>query len=547
MVWMKSILRLFLIFAVVVFLSPTGASKISATAGFSELIDFQEHIIEQGSSFHGLGESVVIDFDHDMDSDLIRLSSDIDSGYYWHENDGDQNFIPKKLIVGDGDVTKLALGSFAITDVDGDGDYDIIAVSNKGASTTLLAWYENDGSNLAFPVVHEVERTNATLTYSFWSVMSMDFDRDGDIDILTSTYDVQFSGNQDRIILFDNDGNQNFNRKVIVATNGTHAFNFAVDDIDNDGDNDVVSSYFNVNYVGESYLYWYKNNGIFPFASYLVGERGSGAASVDISDLNNDGYKDIIGISCDLIWYEGDNNQTFISHVIEEGSEGCISFSTIGNTASEAKVLTADLDNDDLTDIITSRDVSVPFLGSDKLLVYRNMGNGVFAEKEQIDSGGWGVTTLEPNIGDIDSDGDIDVVGRGNDKLSWFENLTEPQTIDLYGQNLEGVKVGANQLEVNLDVLNGGNSSAQEFKVAFFAIGKNTENIGSSEINNIRKRIGEVIIPSLDAGQTYNISQNFFVKNLDLYQGLGTVIDIDNQITESDETNNSLKVKIRGN
>ena len=65
------------------------------------------------------------------------------------------------------------------TDVDGDGDMDVLSASY---SDDKIAWYENDGSG---SFTEHVISTSADKAFSVYAV---DVDGDGDMDVLSASY-----------------------------------------------------------------------------------------------------------------------------------------------------------------------------------------------------------------------------------------------------------------------------------------------------------------------------------------------------------------------
>lgn len=88
---------------------------------------------------------------------------------------------------GDGPLSVFAV------DFDGDGDTDLISSS---FFDNLVRWYENDGADPPTFTPHDV----FTGTASHRSVFAADIDSDGDIDILSASFD------DDTVWFHENDG-----------------------------------------------------------------------------------------------------------------------------------------------------------------------------------------------------------------------------------------------------------------------------------------------------------------------------------------------------
>ena len=209
-----------------------------------------------------------IDFDNDGDKDFISCGGWLGSGLkksyiiYW-ENDGTNKFSGDFIALNDSwGKTALDVG-----DVDMDGDNDIITY---GIDTLTL--YRNDSalnftkilidsdslgsfgkeptivdldqdsipdilaSHYGAIYLYQLDSTNQAYTkslllnsYNRSKLEVLDFDNDGDLDIIGGDWDIA---------LFENDGNLNFT-EVILSTNCKSPY--IVNDFDNDGDYDFIA------------------------------------------------------------------------------------------------------------------------------------------------------------------------------------------------------------------------------------------------------------------------------------------------------------------
>ena len=134
-----------------------------------------------------------------------------------------------------------AISVFA-TDVDGDGDTDVLSASYYDDK---IAWYESDGgSPPSF-----TERVISTAAQNAFSVFATDVDGDGDTDVLSASW------RHNKIAWYESDGGSPpaFTERVIsTAAIGAHSV-FATD-VDGDGDTDVLSASIN-----DDKIAWYEN------------------------------------------------------------------------------------------------------------------------------------------------------------------------------------------------------------------------------------------------------------------------------------------------
>jgi hypothetical protein len=188
--------------------------------------DWLRHDIDSDGPFRKL---VLVDLDGDADLDLV-------AGSLWWRNDGGtppvwvEQSIPLLW-----DQTLLASSTWAVGDVDGDGDSDLVGET----STSGIAWMENDlpggwtGSEFFAPSPDHGPSGDFTLA---------DFDRDGDLDLLAGM--LQSSPTEPRLSLFESDvatGPFAWTEHLIEPA-GTALDHLRAADFDRDGDPDVVAA-----------------------------------------------------------------------------------------------------------------------------------------------------------------------------------------------------------------------------------------------------------------------------------------------------------------
>ena len=276
-------------------------------------------------------------------------------------------------------------------DIDDDGNKDILLAS--GLDHTI-AWYESDGSSPPSFTPHTI----STSALDAKSVYAEDLDNDGDIDVLSA------SRNDNKIAWYENDGGSppSFTAHTITTSaNGANMVRTA--DLDDDGDADVLSaSRF------DDKIAWYENNGGSPptFTTHIITLSADDTFSVDSEDVDGDGDIDVLSASeldHTVAWYEnnGGSPPTFTTHII----------STEANHAIE--VYAEDIDGDNDIDV---------FCGSHTigLIWYENDGAlpPTFTPNAIGDPG----TIRTLHSADIDDDGDMDLVSQFGTTVSWWEN-----------------------------------------------------------------------------------------------------------------------------
>ena len=246
---------------------------------------------------------------------------------------------------------------------------------------------------IAFAQIEWVEHTIDNEFNGAWNVYADDLDLDGDVDVLGAS----FYG--DEITWWENDGSQNFTEHNIDSFfDGSLAVYAA--DMDLDEDIDVLGAAF----YGDE-IAWWENDGNQNFTKHVIQVEYDGSHDVCAVDIDLDGDIDVLGAS-DLVggvdWWENDGYQTYTKHVIAEGFYGVRS------------VTSTDLDLDGDVDVVGTAAIQ------GDITWWENDGNQNFLERiiEGNYYGFW-VSTI-----DLDNDGDIDIVGAAaeQDDVSWWEN-----------------------------------------------------------------------------------------------------------------------------
>ncbi len=167
------------VFSPLAVLSPLVALAVSLAWALPALggdLDFTERVI---STTAGGARSVfATDVDGDGDTDVLSASNEPGS-IVWYESDGGTPPSINERV-----ISTTASGAFSVfaTDVDGDGDIDVLSASELDDK---IAWYENDGG---LPPTF-TERVISTTAHRAVSVFAANLDGDGDIDILSASWE----------------------------------------------------------------------------------------------------------------------------------------------------------------------------------------------------------------------------------------------------------------------------------------------------------------------------------------------------------------------
>jgi hypothetical protein len=171
----------------------------------------------------------------------------------------------------------------------------------------------------------------------------------------------------------------------------------------------MVATSFNGDYIE-----WFENDGEQNFTQHRIIENFNQAKVIDIAHIDGDDDYDFVaaaGIDGKISWFENDGFGDFTEHVIIENWEG----STFVMAKDHLNNTDLDIDGDGDTDILAS---SVN--PGNTISWFENDGNQNFTEHIIKDNWYW---TRYQTAGDIDKDGDMDIIGTAKSgEVIWFEN-----------------------------------------------------------------------------------------------------------------------------
>ncbi len=190
------------------------------------------HLIAKNTSDEGIGTGD-IDGDGDIDISVGRrpAGSDEPLEVMWFENPGNVNVSWADHKVG---TTNHPADRFAVADINGDKKADIIVTEERWPGIEPdgnIFWYEQPMDKNA-----PWERKLVATQYSTNNLDVMDFDADGDIDLITAEH----KGPNLELQSWLNDGEGNFTKKIIDTGKESH-LGTKVADMDGDGDLDITS------------------------------------------------------------------------------------------------------------------------------------------------------------------------------------------------------------------------------------------------------------------------------------------------------------------
>lgn len=338
------------------------------------------------NSVNGISNSIAADIDGDGDMDVLATSADTNKIIWFENTNGLGDFSPENLI---SNTVDRAI-HIAVSDLDGDGDLDIISSTLYGPKTV---WFENlDGQgNYGSEQLIDDERFNVYALFGF------DVDADGDNDIVTNK--------NGELIYYENLNSQgNFSTaQTFIADNVSY---FLFIDFDQDADLDIVAQ---VN--GD--IVWYENlNGFGNFGNKQILKATERITILNLADINNNGGLDIItgNIYQDKVAWTPNNGQN------SYGAE--VVLSIIDGAQGSYSVQAADIDGDGNIDAISAN------ADAETITWYKNTdGQGSFGPTRIVAENLNYVQSAF--VADLDGDGDKDVLSSSNENnlATWFKNI----------------------------------------------------------------------------------------------------------------------------
>ncbi|MFI5236865.1 MAG: FlgD immunoglobulin-like domain containing protein [Ignavibacteriales bacterium] len=423
------------------------------------------------SGGHNNLEHQFIDIDDDGDLDIFYLDSDQTFG--WFENRGSKFNADYKYSLTLPEGLNFS-NWFYFIDIDNDNDLDYFTSNND-----QISFYRNDG-NIVFPsfvlAQDTVRDIDGLPIYSEFSCNPIFADVDGDND-----YDFISGNSAGTLTYYENIGTtQNYNLKFItniwqniiiigtVVDDPLHGAS-SIDFVDIDGDSDL--DLFWGDFFSKS-LYVIENQGsptipdmkrvsnIYPVNSDSI--FTSGFNMPRFADIDADGNFDLfVSVLYDptvpqsLMYLKNIGTPQSANHQLM--TEDYLKTLDVGNNSSPVFV---DIDNDDDLDL---------FMGSLKnptgsVNYLENIGNKFAPAFLFIDSAYFNITGdlgITPSFGDIDNDGDFDLLlGKFNGTLSLYINSgTSTSPLFTIGDTLKNnfgqiIDVGSSSVPLLMDTDN---------------------------------------------------------------------------------------------
>lgn len=414
--WKRVIIKslLFLFSLSIMFLFSVNSSFYSYKSRFdreerlprNERFQFRHHFIERKLDGDGWGQTSLVDVDRDGDLDFVlgRRSGVI----VWYEYRGAESWRRHKI----SERSPSDVGG-TMLDVNSDGWMDMVAGG---------AWYQNPGKK---DVDFWSEHVFDPELRSVHDVITADIDGDGSPEVITMAggmTGVTRSQTMDlRWYKIPPDPSRHW-RKTRIG-NSVHA-GIAAADIDRDGDADIVRSDIWLENLDRGWAWAVHKIATLPWDI---------ACKTQIADINGDGRLDVVLTEAEIkgaraAWFEAPldpKEEKWKAHLLKQSDSE--------QRGPYHSMAVADFDNDEDSDIFVGE---MEHLGVKpyRWFIWENtlQDDGiVFVEHVILDAG---LGTHEAVVGDVDGDGDIDIVGKlwrpvkdnangGSNHADFLENL----------------------------------------------------------------------------------------------------------------------------
>ena len=380
----------------------------------------------------------------------VTFADELDILHYEYQNlDTGETDREKIFVAHNSDIP-------AISDIDYDGDIDILSFESTGS---YLLYYKN----------YTVERNLGLNNFAF--------------ELADDCWGkFQESGNGDSIIISSNNNhcaNGFVGHEEPIATVRHSGSSISLFDSDGDGDKDAI-----IGDIGSRNIVYLENEGNKDDAYVTTANYNfPNPQKIDqflypstfFVDINNDGNRDLIssvnskeiGINKNHIWYYKNTNSDD-SPIFELIQKDFLADQTI-NIGRYTAPTFVDYNSDGLMDILVGNsgyiiDEEIKELG---MHLFKNIGTSSQPIFELIDKDYLELSSLigsneriAPTFGDLDNDGDLDLlIGDQHGRLCYFENhggTGQPMDFNEFIYPYFDIKVGINSIPQLIDINNDG-------------------------------------------------------------------------------------------
>lgn len=331
-------------------------------------------------------KGILADMNRDGNLDYV-IGAGINVQNRLHLGNGDGTFAASTFI----DNTSKNTATILVRDIEGDGDLDVISINHLNLNEVSI----NDGAGDPFDTFQKIDIPGFSSIAP--RAIAEDFDSDGDIDIIitrpTTNAIVSLAP---RLLLNDGDDNP-FDSLGYIELPSTVIFGIHPGDFNNDGHIDFIGTRsLSTNKV-------YLNNGfVNPFAPITASDLNTETYSsyaLQTTDIDHDGDLDLIeGILSGV-------NRYYLNNGTEDPFSGVASQLIGAESNATTDIAFGDINRDGYVDLVIANSSA-----SVDQIYFNNQSSSPFTGVIPNNVSSDTLSSREVELGDVDNDGDLDIV-----------------------------------------------------------------------------------------------------------------------------------------
>ncbi len=342
------------------------------------------------------------------------------------------NFADEKDVAND---SVSGVSSLVVGDLNGNGRGDVVVIEGgrHAGGRMTFAWFAAPSSIQGAWARHEFGNDSQLRSF-LGSAKLADMDGDGDLDLVVSSDNHSGGSKQADIYVYENPGagavtgSWNFHRVTPTTLELHHINDMEIDDMDGDGNNDIV-----VRSLSPNQVHVFFQNSIASYAHKIIDTNISASEGLSVGQLDSDGLPDITFTGH---WLKSPNNPRTQNYILLNID------SNYKDENQNTKEAVGDIDGDGLNDVIIAPAEAFRGGGNASLAWYKNPGTTSADDWQKNTIVALTNNTHTVKLGDLDNDGDLDVVTG----IPW-SNSVSSRSVRAYYNNGSGVFSAAQIVE----------------------------------------------------------------------------------------------------